>query len=133
MRTPQPLIEQLTQIVEKRPEIQVAILFGSLAEGQGRPDSDLDLAIQMAKPISVEQKINLIGELATLFGRPVDLVDLRDIGQPLLGEILAKGTLIQGSAAQKGDLVFRSIMLQEDFAPYQKRILEERRKAWIES
>ena len=54
----------IRQIVQKHPAIQLAILFGSLANGSARPDSDLDLAVSAGRPLEVQEKIELIEELA---------------------------------------------------------------------
>ena len=37
--------EQLRDVLSRFPVVQLAILFGSVASGQARPDSDLDLGI----------------------------------------------------------------------------------------
>ncbi|WP_028672689.1 type VII toxin-antitoxin system MntA family adenylyltransferase antitoxin [Saccharospirillum impatiens] len=125
-------IRQIETALTDWPEISIAVLFGSLAEGRETASSDLDLAVQLPAIISATQKMKLMSDLANQTGRPVDLVDLRDVGQPLLGEIVEKGIMVRGGTEAKGDLLFKSIMLQEDFAGYQQRILQERRKAWIE-
>lgn len=114
------------------PDLQIAVLFGSMAHGQGTWNSDLDVAVQMGKPLSSDQKIALIDHLAGVFARPIDVIDLREVGQPLLDEIVSKGVMVKGGAAEKGDLLFKSIMMQEDFGHYQQRILEGRRNRWIE-
>ncbi|GGX60111.1 type VII toxin-antitoxin system MntA family adenylyltransferase antitoxin [Saccharospirillum salsuginis] len=114
------------------PNLQMALLFGSVARNQATADSDLDLAVQMHKPLTAEQKIALITHLAEVFGRPVDVIDLREAGQPLLSEIVSTGVLVHGSSKEKGDLLFRSIMDQEDFGANQQRILRGRQKQWIE-
>jgi predicted nucleotidyltransferase len=125
-------IKQIQTALTDWPEISIAVLFGSLAEGADHPDSDLDLGVQLPAIITATQKMKLIADLAIQTGRPIDLIDLRDVGHPLLGEIVEKGIMVSGGTEAKGDLLFKSIMLQEDFAGYQQRILQERRKAWIE-
>lgn len=125
-------IEQIQTALTDWPEVSIAVLFGSLAEGNGHAGSDLDLAVQLTTMVTAEQKMKLVSDLAIQTSRPVDLIDLRDVGQPLLGEIVEKGIMVRGGTDAKGDLLFKSIMLQEDFAGYQQRILQERRKAWIE-
>lgn len=130
-----PLSETIKQIqtaLSDWPEINIAVLFGSLAEDNAHAGSDLDLAVQLTTLITPKQKMELVSDLAIQTGRPIDLIDLRDVGQPLLGEIVEKGIMVRGGTEAKGDLLFKSIMLQEDFAGYQQRILQERRKAWIE-
>ena len=70
------------------PEIRLVILFGSLATGQGHHGSDVDLAIDAGQPLEVNAKMSLMAELAECTGRPVDLIDLQTVGEPLLGQIL---------------------------------------------
>jgi len=57
--------------------VKLGILFGSLAAGRATSDSDLDLGVAADQPLDIELKTVLIGELAQLLGRPVDLVDLQ--------------------------------------------------------
>lgn len=114
-------------------EIRMAIIFGSLAKQQATFNSDLDITIQVDKKISPALKINLINTLAQSVGRPIDLIDLNEVGEPLLGEILQHGKMIIGNATLKGNLLTRHLMDMADFVPYQTRILEERRNAWINS
>jgi len=71
--------------------------------------------------------------LALEFNRPVDLIDLRTVGQPLLSEIVAEGRRIRGQNEDWAQLIFKNIMDNEDFVPIQKRILRERRAAWLNS
>lgn len=114
-----------------RSEIRLAILFGSLASGQGQRDSDVDLAIDAGQPLTVDTKITLIEELAERTGRPIDLVDLQTVGEPLLGQILEYGRRLLGSDSAYADLIKRHLFAEADFMPYYRRILEERRNAWI--
>lgn len=114
-------------------EIRMAIIFGSLAKHKATFNSDLDIAVLTEKKITPELKLNLINTLASLVGRPIDLIDLNDVGEPLLGEILQHGKMIIGNATLKGDLLTRHLMDVADFVPYQTRILDERRNAWINS
>lgn len=114
-------------------EIRMAIIFGSLAKHKATFNSDLDIAVLAEKKITPELKLNLINTLASLVGRPIDLIDLNDVGEPLLGEILQHGKMIIGNATLKGNLLTRHLMDLADFVPYQTRILKERRNAWINS
>jgi predicted nucleotidyltransferase len=111
--------------------IRLAILFGSLATGLGRNDSDVDLAIDMGKPLNFEEKMALIGELAKSTGRPIDLIDLQVVGEPLLGQILKHGKRLVGVDSVYAELIKRHVFDETDFMPYIRRILSERRNAWI--
>jgi len=58
---------------------------------------------------------------------------LREVGEPLLGQIIAKGRRIIGSDTAYGELIAQHVYAEADFTPYQRRILKERRDAWIGS
>ena len=122
---------RLTQTLHRHSELELALLFGSLARGTARDDSDLDIAVQAAQPLSANQEIALIGDLAVAVGRPVDLIDLRTVGEPLLGQILQHGRRLLGSSDAHGRLLSRHYLDAADFLPYAQRIVDERRRAWI--
>ncbi|PSF12650.1 type VII toxin-antitoxin system MntA family adenylyltransferase antitoxin [Marinobacter shengliensis] len=126
-----PDTEKLSEIMARFPQIRVAALFGSMARGTARPDSDIDVAVQADKELSADERIAITEAIALAFNRPVDLVDLRTAGQPLLDQIVSTGKQVVGTRHQWGDLIYRNIMENEDFVPYQKRILEGRRNAWM--
>ena len=121
----------LAALNDTLPDIKMAILFGSLAAGKERFESDLDLAIDAGHSLTTGEKIALISALAINIGRPVDLVDLRDVGEPLLGQILQHGERLQGTNTRYAELIRQHVFDQADFMPYVDRILAERRRAWI--
>ena len=122
---------QLQTALKPFPYIRLAILFGSLASNSATFESDLDLAVQADEALTVEQKMRLIEHLAQQLLRPVDLVDLHEAGEPLLGQILTKGRRILGSDTAYGFLIAKHVYAEADFMPYQRRILKERREQWI--
>jgi predicted nucleotidyltransferase len=129
---PQLLIDtQLKEVFAHFPKIALVMLFGSVALGCPRPDSDLDIAVAADRPLTVEEKLSLIVALAERIGRPVDLIDLRVVSEPLLGQVLRYGRRILGSDTLYGDLISRHVFEQADFMPYRTRLLAERRLAWI--
>lgn len=121
----------LTATLSAFPQIELAILFGSAARGEARADSDLDIAVAAPAALTAEQKMTLVETLAERTGRPIDLIDLRTVGEPLLGQILRHGRRLLGSDDAYGRLISRHLFEQADFVPYQARILAERRGAWI--
>jgi len=125
------LNNRIRQILSRHGDIRLAILFGSLAAGDATPQSDLDLAVLMGIPLSTETKMTLIGELSQAIGRPVDLIDLRVAGEPLLGQILKHGVRLFGSNSDYAELIKRHLFEEADFMPYRRRILAERWRAWI--
>ena len=123
--------KQIRDVLERHNAIRLALLFGSLAKGTAHYESDVDLAVGADHPLDVHETINLISDLAEVTGRPVDLIDLSTVGEPLLGQIIAGGRRIVGSNTLFAQLVLKHLYNIEDFVPYQRRILKERRKAWI--
>ena len=125
-------IEQsILSVLRSYPQIQLAILFGSAAAGKERFESDVDLAIDLGTPLSAETKTVLINELAERIGRPIDLIDLRTVGEPLLGQIVANGVRMAGDDTAYANLIKRHWFEEADFMPYRRRMLAERRNAWI--
>ncbi len=118
-------------VLARHREIELAILFGSVAKEQDRPDSDIDLAVAAALPLSAEQRLGLIGDLAEATGRQIDLVDLHTAGEPLLGQVIEYGRRIAGSDTAHAPWITRHLLDAADFLPYRRRMLAERRKAWI--
>ena len=124
-------ISQLQTPLAKVPELRLALLFGSCATSGQRPDSDVDVAVDLGGVMTTEQHVAMVSALVLATGRVVDLIDLRTVGEPLLGQILQNGCRILGRSDIHAQYMTRHVMDVEDFVPYQERILRERRQAWI--
>lgn len=119
-------------IIANRSDIRLAMVFGSVASGRAGRDSDLDLAVYTGRPIASGDKLKLVQRLSEKIGRPVDLIDLTTVGEPLLGQIVQHGRILYGDKADYAELATRHLLNQADFVPYQNRLLAERRRKWIE-
>lgn len=123
--------KDIRAILGRHPEIHLAILFGSMAAGQVSRDSDVDLAVAAAHPLTVDTRMALMAELAEATGRTIDLVDLHNVGTLLLGQIVKRGRRVLGTDERYAELIKRYLFEEADFMPYYRRILSERRAAWI--
>ncbi len=121
----------LQGVLAQFPALVLALVFGSVAEGRERADSDLDIAVAADKPLTAVEKMNIISALAEQTGRPVDLIDLSGVAEPLLGQIVRHGRRLLGSDGAYGNLISKHLFEQADFMPYRNRVLAERRAAWI--
>lgn len=130
LSSPSP-IEAVRQVLAATPGIELAFVFGSVAHGRQRPDSDIDVAVQARAPLTAAFKLALIGDLAQATGRAVDLIDLRTAGEPLLGQILGRGRRVIGDDQLHARLVARHLIDAADFMPCVDRLLQARRRAWI--
>ncbi len=132
--SPQPTdIEQkIKDVLTCHSSVVMAFVFGSLATGHARSDSDLDVAVLASTPLGSQARVDLIADLALAFGRPVDLLDLSQTHSPLLQQILTRGRMILcKDRSRYADLLLRMLYEEADYMPYYRRILAERRRAWI--
>ena len=74
------------------PDIDLVIVFGSVAGGVTRADSDLDLAVRGLKPLDLVSLTNTITRL--LHADAVDVVDLRRASPLLMMEVVRGGRLL---------------------------------------
>jgi predicted nucleotidyltransferase len=124
------LEQQLTKILARHSDLRLAILFGSQATGQATHASDVDVGVLAPCPLAAERRLELMEEIALECGRPVDIVDLQTAGEPVIGQVL-KGKRLLGSDESYAQLLTRHLLDAADFLPLQRRILAERRNAWI--
>lgn len=127
----QPIDLQLKEVLAHFPKIVLALIFGSVASGHQRADSDLDIAVAAEHALTADERRGLIDALATSTGRPIDLIDLTTVSEPLLGQILRHGRKVFGNNTLYGEIISRHVFEQADFMPYRTRLLAERRAAWI--
>ncbi|MEQ1814975.1 MAG: nucleotidyltransferase domain-containing protein [Nitrosomonas sp.] len=121
---------RLIALLSQYPQIKLAILFGSQATGNARPDSDIDLGILAQAPLTADFKLQLIQTIGAEFGRPVDIIDLYHVPEPITGQVF-KGIRLIGVDTAYAVLLTRHLLNVADFLPLHQRILTERRNRWI--
>jgi len=120
-------------VLSTYPQVRLAILFGSVAISRAHFCSDVDIAVDTGRPMTSDEKSDLINALAERTAHPIDLIDLHTAGEPLLGQILAHGRRLIGDDGVYAELIKKHLFAEADFMPYYRRILAERRSAWIGS
>lgn len=65
--------QKITPILEKY-GVKRAAVFGSVARGKDRPDSDVDILVGFSKAPSLVQFIRMENELEEVLGKEVDVV-----------------------------------------------------------
>ena len=65
--------QEIIQIVAQHGAYNVRV-FGSVARGEARPDSDVDFLVNLEANRSLLDLARLLRELQTLLNRPVDVV-----------------------------------------------------------
>jgi len=129
--SPDTTLAAIAAYLAAQDDLRLGIVFGSVARQRATARSDLDLAVLADRPLAAERRMALIGELARLTGRAVDLVDLATAGIPVARSALLTGrVLLQRDTATYPAQVSRILIDSADFLPYRNRLLRERREAW---
>lgn len=82
-------LERLRDVCERYGVASLEV-FGSVARGEDRPDSDIDLLYVLKPGTRLGFRLfDLEDELAELFGRPVDLVARKAVNKYLRRQVLA--------------------------------------------
>ena len=88
--------QQLREVLTRFPTLLLVLVFGSVAEGRQHADSDLDIAVAAKQALTAIEKMDIIAALAEQTGRPIDLIDLKVVAEPLLGQIVRHGRRLLG-------------------------------------
>jgi uncharacterized protein len=92
------LVQEIAHVFAARNEDAAAVyLFGSIARGDDRPNSDVDIAVLYGKPVEpglAGLKLSLAGDLEERLGRRVDLVVLDHQAPDLIHRVLRDGIIV---------------------------------------
>lgn len=89
----QPLVDLARQRIAG---VRAVYLYGSQATRSSRTGSDIDIAILADTPLPPVMRFDLMGEMAAMMGRDVDLVDLRAASTVLRSQIIGQGVRLYG-------------------------------------
>ena len=103
------------------PELKLAYIFGSHADGTATPESDVDLAFLSRLPIPSILRFDIAQELSERFNLNVDLVDLREAGAVLKTEIIMKGHQLVGT---KLDADYFAMHVLRDYQDYKYHVAD---------
>jgi uncharacterized protein len=128
----QNVVTRLQNYFKTIPEVTAVVVYGSFSAGKETINSDIDLGVCTTTALTADLKIKIISDLALIFRRPIDVVDLQNIHVPLLQEVLTKGSwILLDSNSTKEKLVHRMIYEVADFLPLREKIQTEKIKRFI--
>ncbi len=78
----------VTEYLKDKTELSFIYLFGSFARGEGREDSDVDLAIYPEKDMSPYDLFIISNKLSSKIKRDVQIVNLKDIDAVFAAQIV---------------------------------------------
>ena len=97
--TGEKLVENVRNaVLAELPYCLAIYVFGSRADDQARPDSDLDIAVLLPRMTQIDDKLAVLSHLAVELKVEVDLVDLRAASDVLRREVLVNGVCIHNAA-----------------------------------
>jgi predicted nucleotidyltransferase len=90
-----PLLHALVGLLRTEPNVRLAVLFGSLARGEGHPQSDVDVLVGLDRSERLA-RARLALHLGEQLGRNVQLVSLEDAERSplLLADVLRDGRVL---------------------------------------
>src|SRR6266545_1236945 len=87
-----PLLERALQVLRTRPDVRLAVLFGSVARGDADAASDVDVLVRIRGGWREQTETALALENA--LGRSVQLVDVERAPPLLLADVLRDGRVL---------------------------------------
>ncbi len=120
--------------LESRPEVQAAYIFGSVATGMARPDSDVDIAVLVSGKVAQRDpfryRLQLISDLMGALKRDdVDVILLNQAPPLLAHRVLSKGKLIlERSASARVAFQVRTVSRYLDTQPMRNLYLSYLKK-----
>jgi uncharacterized protein len=124
-----PTIDNVSEPIHRAlsawPQVTLALVFGSVARGVAREDSDVDIAFESDGDVDV---LGLAHVLGVAVGHEVHLLRLRDATIPVLDEIVHDGIVVhEGRASAAAEWRTRALCSLEIDRPWYARM----RDAWL--
>jgi len=133
----------ISEVLRLFPEVSAAWLFGSVARGEARPGSDLDVALLFrSRGNTVLDNYELLGRIAAQLeavapGRRIDLVSIAAQGPVFQHRVLSEGRLVHDpEPSRRVDFESDAYVRYFDFAPIHERATRVAARGfvdWLES
>jgi len=127
------LKEQIREVLKKRGEILVAYLYGSIAKGYQRKESDIDVGLILKEDFEAEAlyPAHIAGEIKKKCGlhQEVDVRILNNQALRFLHQVIREGEVIL-SNDEKERIKFETFVIDRylDFKPFYNHYDEKRRE-----
>lgn len=119
------ILVAVRDVLNGNARVNVAIVFGSVARGAERPDSDVDVAVLAAADVDLA---TLSASISARVGREVDVVSLHDVSIPLIDAVLRDGLVVHEGKPHAGAAWWsHALMDREVDGPWYARM----RDAWL--
>jgi len=127
------LIAKLRDVLSQEPGLEFAMLYGSVAAGKERQDSDVDIAVCFETPLDFNRKADLVLRLEAAIARSIDLADIASLNGTILKQVLTKGcVIVERKLGSREKQNSRMLYNQADMMPYVRRTLKERQRRFLD-
>ena len=128
----QTLVNRVRTALQTEPGLELALLYGSVAAGTQRSDSDVDIAVLFDHPLNAEKKMQLIARLGSSLMRMIDLTDLYSLNGTILRHVLCKGRVLINHRPEKLEqCIQRMVYNQADMMPFVLRAQTARMERFL--
>ena len=129
--TRKDIIDRLKDYFSHDDDIEMVLLYGSVAKGTFNPKSDIDIALYSKKELSFEVLAKIQTELAIMFDREIDVADLKKAEGTFLYQIMTNAVKIKFEENIYVRYVMKALYFYEDFLPILRRTQEEKLKRML--
>jgi len=110
-------IEALRSVLDRRDDVRLCYVFGSVASRRARESSDIDVAVLFAGEPAAATLDRLTEDLEDVTGRSVDLVDLATASPLLAHQVISTGScLVCRDRSERSAFETRTILRYLDTA-----------------
>lgn len=114
-----------------RPEFRLVLVYGSAANGNLRPSSDVDVAVAGERVLAPDVMLDTITGLSVALDRDVDLIDLNRVEGLIFHEALTNGRRVKLDRVLFGRLYAKALGWKEDFLPLQRKMRAARIERFV--
>lgn len=91
-----------------------ATVFGSVARGEARADSDIDVAVSFGKPMSPDLRMATMAIVAAVSGRSADVIDLETAGGLILARALGGREIHCDDVATRQRMIAKAKLAEDE-------------------
>ena len=111
---------------EAVPDLIAVYLFGSSAQGQRHPESDVDVAVLATQPLSPETRWTLQERLADQLHADVDLVDLKSASTVMRAQVFSSdAVLYEADTTARQRFEMHALSMYADLNEIRAALLED--------
>jgi predicted nucleotidyltransferase len=124
--------DKVKSVLEKDPDLKLALIFGSYARGDEHASSDLDIAVAYKNTLDMNELITIGQKISQQINLEVDIVDLREATGVLLQQIMKdRITLVNRDSELYGNIISRRVTEESDYMPLRDNMLAIRRERFL--